>query len=243
MLDLEHHPLVGQVEHVGRLGDDAVEAGALEHPEPALGEPLGVGRHGEVDRRLDAVQRLGQGGPALGEGTLHQRVVAEGEQVEGDERGRRLAGQQVDPGGGRVDALLQRLEVEPLALAHHHLAVHHAALGELRPRLDDLGEVAGHRALVAAAQLDLVAVAEDDRAEAVPLRLVDHAGRQDRHRLGQHRPHGWHHGQVHAMKLAPLSRVAAEPRSPCLRGMRSFRRRPLEATNRPSRGSARVAQG
>src|SRR6266542_1896873 len=108
-------------------------------------------------------------GPALGERTLHQGVVAKGEQVEGDERGRRLAGQQVHPRGGRVDALLQRLEVEPLALAHHHLAVDHAARRELGARrLDDLWEVAGHRALVAAAQLDLVAVTEDDGAEAVP---------------------------------------------------------------------------
>ena len=40
----------------------------------------------------------------------------------------------------------------------------------------DLGEVAGHRALVAAAELDLVAVAEHDAAEAVPLRLVEEAG-------------------------------------------------------------------
>ena len=39
-------------------------------------------------------------------------------------------------------------------------------------RLDHLGEVAGHRLLVARADLDLVAVAEDDRAEAVPLRFV-----------------------------------------------------------------------
>ena len=38
-------------------------------------------------------------------------------------------------------------------------------------RLDDLGEVTGHRLLVAGADLHLVAVAEDYRAEAVPLRL------------------------------------------------------------------------
>ena len=41
----------------------------------------------------------------------------------------------------------------------------------------ELGEVPRERALVAAAQLDLVAVAEDDAAEAVPLRLVPHPGR------------------------------------------------------------------
>ena len=40
-------------------------------------------------------------------------------------------------------------------------------------RLDDLGEVAGHRPFVAAADLHLVAVAEDDRPESVPLGLVE----------------------------------------------------------------------
>ena len=58
------------------------------------------------------------------------------------------------------------------------LAVEDAALGQLGlHRLDELGEVAGHRPLVAAAELDLVAVAEDDAAEAVPLRLVRGARR------------------------------------------------------------------
>ena len=45
----------------------------------------------------------------------------------------------------------------------------------LLDRLDDLREVAGEGPLVAAAQLDLVAVAEDDAAEAVPLRLEERA--------------------------------------------------------------------
>ena len=45
-------------------------------------------------------------------------------------------------------------------------------------RLDQLGEVAGERPLVAAGQLDLVAVAEHDAAEAVPLRLVQPARRR-----------------------------------------------------------------
>ena len=54
------------------------------------------------------------------------------------------------------------------------LALPIGALGEARPhRFDDLGEVAGHRPLLAAADLDLVAVAEDDRAEPVPLGLVE----------------------------------------------------------------------
>ena len=62
----------------------------------------------------------------------------------------------------------------------HDLAVDDRARREVAPdRLDDLGEVARHRPLLAAADLDLVAVAEHDRAEAVPLGLVELA-RRDR---------------------------------------------------------------
>ncbi len=69
-------------------------------------------------------------------------------------------------------------------------------------RFEDLGEVAGEGAVVAAAELDLVAVAEHDAAEPVPLRLEDQPAqlggvRDPLHRLGEHRPDGWHHGQVH----------------------------------------------
>ena len=88
---------------------------------------------------------------------------------------------------------------------HEELAVEHAALGQLLPdRRDDLGEVAGQRLGVAAGQLDLVAVAEDDAAEAVPLGLEAQAAvelgrvRDPLDRLRQHRLHGRHHGQVHA---------------------------------------------
>jgi hypothetical protein len=103
-----------------------------------------------------------------------------------------------------VDALQQRLEVELVAGRDDDLRVHHAALRQLLlHRGHDLGEVAGHRPLVAAAQLDLVAVAEDDAAEAVPLRLVEEAGAGGHvlHRLGQHRGHRRHHGQVHRLIL------------------------------------------
>ena len=109
---------------------------------------------------------------ALGERSLGVVVVAERQEVEGDEAGRRLAGQPLDPAGRRVDALLQHLELEPVADDDHDLAVDDAPFGQVGlDRLDDLGEVAGHRLLVARADLDLVAVAEDDRAEAVPLRF------------------------------------------------------------------------
>ena len=60
----------------------------------------------------------------------------------------------------------------PLVADDDDLAVDDAALGKRRrERRDQLREVAVHRLLVAALQQDLVAVAEHQRAEAVPLRL------------------------------------------------------------------------
>ena len=71
-------------------------------------------------------------------------------------------------------------------------------------RVEQLGEVAGERPLVAAGQLDVVAVAEHDAAEPVPLRLEqpavavgDRAGQ-----LGQHRLERRGEGEDHAANLA-----------------------------------------
>ena len=86
--------------------------------------------------------------------------------------GRRLLGEHVDPRLGRVDPLLEHLELQPVADRHEHLAVEHAPLRQLPlDRLDQLGEVARQRLGVAAGQLHLVAVAEHDAPEPVPLRF------------------------------------------------------------------------
>ena len=77
-------------------------------------------------------------------------------------------------------AQLQRVEVEAaLVVAIDELAVEHDLIGQLREqRLAQLGEVAQQRLLVAALEIEVVAVAEHDAAEAVPLRLVEHVGRR-----------------------------------------------------------------
>jgi hypothetical protein len=94
-----------------------------------------------------------------------------------------------------VDPLQQRLEVQAVALDDDDLTVHDAALGQVPlERRHELREVAGHRPLVAAAELDLVPVAEHDRPEAVPLRLVVHAAWELADGLGQHRADRGHHG-------------------------------------------------
>ena len=157
-------------------------------------------------------------------GCLHVRRVVVGQEVEGDERGRRRLGQLADPLLGRVDALGQGVELEARRARDDDFAVEHASGRELAPqRLDQLGEVAGEGLLVAAAQLDLVPVAEDDAAEAVPLRLVvqpvalgELAGQ-----LGQHRRDRWHHGerQRPRLRLRSARRGRGRARS-CVRGRR-----------------------
>ena len=117
--------------------------------------------------------------------------------------GRGLLGQHPHPGVGRVDPLLQPLELEPVTDGHEDLAVEHAPLGQGRlHRLDDLGEVAGQRLGVAAGELDLVAVAEHDAAEAVPLGLEHQPAVLRRvgdalDGLGEHRLDRRHHGEIH----------------------------------------------
>ena len=216
VLDLRHHALVGLVGEVGALGDQAVQAGALEALEPAARERLVLRDRRDVDRRRGAGQRPFERGAAGGERLAREVVVAEREQVEGHEAGGGLAGQPLDAAGGRVDALLERPEVQPAVTGDHDLAVDDRARREVAPDgLDHLGEVAGHRPLLAAADLHLVAVAEHDRAEPVPLGLVELPGRDRGHRPGQHRRDRGHDGQVHGPAHAgtaqPFSRASIPP--------------------------------
>src|SRR5262249_1097916 len=96
MLDLEHQALVGYVRQVSRLGDKPVEAGAFELMEPLLCNSR-VGRtRGAMDRWSRSGQCSLQPRPPLFVRRLAQVGVFEGEEIEGDERGRHLGCQQVD---------------------------------------------------------------------------------------------------------------------------------------------------
>ena len=66
-------------------------------------------------------------------------------------------------------------------------------------RLEQLGKVAVQRLLVAALDQDLVAVAKDQRAKAIPLRFEDPvaACRQFADSLGEHRQNRRVHGKMH----------------------------------------------
>jgi hypothetical protein len=141
------------------------------------------------------VYRFGQGVPAYPERFAHQRCVAGGQGVEADEMRGRLLGQHFDPARGRVNALGQRLPVQPDAPAdltrHDHLPVEHAPRRQfVAQRLDQLRKVPAQILAAPGQQYDVVAVAEHQRTEAVPLRLVGPHPGFGRHLglgLGQHR--------------------------------------------------------
>jgi hypothetical protein len=72
-----------------------------------------------------------------------------------------------------VDPLGEQVELLDAVDDDDHLAVEHEpVVRQLQHLLRDLGEVAVHRLAVPALELHLVSVLEDDRAEAVELRLV-----------------------------------------------------------------------
>ena len=227
VLDLDVHPLVRPVRLLELLGDDAVEAGALEAVEPVPGGVGVGGRRREVERRLDVGHDLGEDPPALPERQLAGVVVAEGEEVEGDERRRDLGGELLHPRLGGVHAQLQGVEVEAARRGDDDLAVDHDVVGQLVPdRVDELWEVAGERALVAGAEVHLVAAAEHDAPEPVPLRLV-RPGVADGEllgRLGEHRRDRRRHDEIHGLL-------------PSCRGRRPSQRSPRTRAISATRGS------
>jgi hypothetical protein len=106
-------------------------------------------------------------------------------------------------------------EVEARRARHDDLAVEREPL--LRhgaQRGDELREVAGQRAIVAAAQVDLVAAAEGQAAKAVPLGLVrERAARQLARQPGEHGRDRRDDREVHPTVVAlGRPRPAAAPR-------------------------------
>jgi hypothetical protein len=96
--------------------------------------------------------------------------------------------------------LLQRVEVESAFVRDDQLTVEDNAVGQLfEQRFAQLREVAQQRLVVPALQIEIVAVAEHDAAEAVPLRFVgDFARRRQLTRqLREHRVERWMQRQRH----------------------------------------------
>src|SRR5215210_3601070 len=116
-----------------------------------------------------------------------------------------------------MQASQQRDEVELLAAGDDEFAVEHElVLRQRQQRLDDLGEVACEWPLVAAAQVDLAAIAEHQAAEAVPLRLVEVvAPRQFARQARQHRADKERHWQHTREVSAQLPGENVTPPAAC----------------------------
>ena len=110
---LEHHALVRLVESRGRLGHDAVETRAFEAAKPIGRDARFAGCGSQVERR-----RRGRKAAfpvcsrrAL-KGFAPQIAVSFAKQIEKDDGCRRLLRQKLHPRRGRMNAELERLEVE-----------------------------------------------------------------------------------------------------------------------------------
>ena len=154
---------------------------------------------------VDGVSRTDAGGSAsdplqarasLGEGAARRSSSPSARQSKATNEAGRLGGQHLHPRRRGVDAEQEGVEVEPaVGPRDDHLAVEHEArvrAADRAQRLLELREVSIERLQVPGLDVDLAAVAEDERAKAVPLRLVDPAlAVRDRGgRLGQHRLDG-----------------------------------------------------
>ena len=100
-----------------------------------------------------------------------------------------------------MNAQLQCLKFKTIFRGDYNFTVEHAAGGQLRAQcLEQLGKIAIERFLITALDEDLVPIAEDQSAEAIPLRLKypGLAHRQFAHSLGKHRQDRRVHRKLHA---------------------------------------------
>ena len=215
VLDLEHGPFTGKVGLVEALGHDAVETGAFEAAEPVLRQGAIARRGGEVDRTRRVAEELVEFRPPLLQRRAAQILVAEREHIPRDVGRRRLRGEKLDAGLGRMNPQEQGLEVQPGRADDDDLAVQDAALRERGgERRDELGKVPVHRLLVATLEQELVPVAKDERAEPVPLRLEEPAlaagevFRGGREHRGERRREGKRHTAILASGSGPPGQLS-----------------------------------
>ena len=231
VLDLDERPLVRQVRVVEALGDDAVEAGALEAPEPLGGRVPARARRREVDggagrmARSSASRRSASGRSSSTSSPRARRSKATNDAGVSAARRRTR-----DSAGWMRCSRASKSRPRPSRSATTISPSTTQRCGQRGPqRVEQLGEVAGERPLVAAGQLDVVAVAEHDAAEAVPLRLEqpavavgDRAGQ-----LGQHRLERRGERQDHA-------RILARPGTAARRATSNVQR-PIGRPNEPDK--------
>jgi hypothetical protein len=107
-----------------------------------------------------------------------------------------------------MEAGEERAEVEPVSCRHDKLAVEdEAVFGHLGEILDELGKVAREGTIVAASQVDIAAVPENEAAKPVPLGLIESIGGQLAREPSEHRLHRRHDGKLHPCLVATNARA------------------------------------
>ena len=104
-----------------------------------------------------------------------------------------------------MDAQLKRIKIEAAFGRDDQLSIEHALPRErFEQRSNHLGEVAIEGFLIAALKQNLIAVAKNENAETVPLRLKDPIARRGDgvDALGQHGEQRRIDGQLHAWSLS-----------------------------------------
>lgn len=205
VLDLEDAPLLGLVDGVEWLGDDAVEPRAFEAVEPIRSGRSVASRWRQVHGCRGSREQCLESFTSLDLGHSHEVFVVDSEHVPGDERRRRFLSEHGHSRRRRVDAQEWLLEFEAGVAGDDGLAVEDAALRQVRPeRLGQFRKVAIKGFAVAALREDLVSVTEHERTEAVPFGLEQPALTigQVRYSLGQHGVDRGLDGQAHERTIA-----------------------------------------
>ena len=160
MLDLDHRALAGLVDAVIGLGDDAVEArrprtARATRRRASRSRVIGVRWTGGFDVAR-AAARAARAARACG--AARTSCAVDGQQIERDERRRRLLRQLRDARRGRVQAQLQRVEVEAVSASRSRSRRRPRSRRAARAseRVVQLGEVAIERPQVAALDEDVV---------------------------------------------------------------------------------------
>ncbi len=184
-LDLDHAgALAGCVLAVEALGDNAVEPMGGAAADPALRG----GKVGSRRRKMNA--SLARGRFEIGSREFLERHATGGERLGGkrlpffgqkeieDEIGAgRLLGEFPDAAFRGMDSLEERVEVEAAMRADDDFAIEHElARGQAAKGFDQFREISPERLAGFGLQHDLIAVAEGETAEAVPLGLIQPAG-------------------------------------------------------------------
>ncbi len=159
--------------------------------------------------------QLLEGCPPIGVPLIDEGAIPQGEDVERDEDGGRLAGKAKNGRGLAAWAKpgAEGGEIEHSVTHDDHLAVEDDPVGKgSAKRGDDLGECVGEIVATAPLQADAISRSECDRTEAVPLGLVCQR-RVTRHGIARERcEHGcdrrlnrqipWRFGDGHAVMVA-----------------------------------------